>query len=169
MQGRHSLRAPRPARRELRSAGWSLLELLAAGVLLLVALLAAAGLHVRSLRDVEYASRRSLSARLAQDGVEAAIAASRLGATPEEHLYFQVDSEEWHDERGGPMRPRWERTVTASFFLLEALEDGRLEESEARSPDELEPGLCLVRIRVTAGPPESPGAITHERVDWCEL
>lgn len=149
--------------------GSSLIELLLASLLFLAALLAAAPLFMRAVRDVRAGAARSAAAALAQNGLE--VVAPPWADEPRvEHYSF--DRRRWQVEPpAAPDRSLWVRETALRRYPLGAIDDGRLEPGESaphdgrRPPEALRVGLIGVEVRVSRRAGGRPVA-SLERLEW---
>ncbi len=149
-------------RRRHSCRGWSLIELLVASLLFEVALLAIAPLFIRAARDVRSGGERAQAATLAQSLVE--------DGPREGPLYYSAASRRWSPEP--PVAPTvalWVAVLALEVFPLAAIEDGRIEPSEANDGGGLdgENALLLYRstVSISRGEGDEP-VVVASRFAW---
>lgn len=154
--------------------GWTLIELLLASVLFLVALLAAAPLFMRAVHDVRTGAARSAASALAQNGLELSTPPARGAATyPASRVeYYSFERRLWlASPPVPPDRALWVRETTRRRYPLSAIADGRLDagESAPSGPGRPRSGprvwLVGVEVRVSRRLGSQPVA-SLERLEW---
>lgn len=153
--------------------GWSLIELLAATTLFLVALLAAAPLFMRAVHDVRTGAVRSAASILAQNGLEAwrPPPGGSPAAPVARREYYSFAQRRWLAVPPAPPdRALWVRETSVRRYPLDAITDGRVEVAEAapgggRGRGGPRLGLLGIEVKVSRPAGERPVA-GLERLEW---
>lgn len=164
-----------PGRRRVRLeavGGWSLIELLLASALFLVALLAATPLFVRAVGDVRAGGVRSTASALAQDALESALPPPVAGSPVARVEYYSFERRHWLAEPPAPPdRALWVRETKGLLYPLAAISDGRVAPGESTPGGDCRPAdspaICLLGVRVELS--RRPGGrpvVTLERLEW---
>ncbi len=161
----------RPARRLGR--GYSLLEVLLASGLLLVAVLAVASLFSRAVLDVRSGAERSAAAAIAQSTLEATRLPSSgmTSAALSSWAYFSRDARRWRTgQPPGPDLALWVRETVVRRYPLSAVRDGRLDRGEAEPATGEPPGVGLFGIEVRVARRIGGRPLARlERLEWARL